>query len=135
MDQITGAVVGDIKSQVARDPSIMTNLLRYGIPSSNSFKSAGFLISAAGNGVATVTAIAPWGTAGCAGLQRNDQILTLNGHPVGGCSQGQIDELSQRETPGDKWDLLIGTADGKTASVRFESQDIRWYLDHLAGSQ
>lgn len=129
------AVLNDLGTQAAdavvepmsgKDESAATNFARYGIPLVNGAKRAFFALSPV-NGMATVSFAVPMGSAAQAGLQPGDTVVSVNGTRTNGLDQAHLTELLAK-TP--NWDIVVHGADGRDVHVRFEAEDIRWYLQH-----
>jgi len=119
---------GDIQNQITQFSTATTNFERYGVPIPTGQKRSLFALQAGSTG-ATVSAVAPYGTAARAGLQKGDVVTSINGTSVVNMSQDALNSLiagSQRED----WSFVVLSADGTQATVKFRNEDIRWYLSH-----
>jgi S1-C subfamily serine protease len=127
MDQID-QVVQDFQSSMNHFPTVESNFMRYAIPIGDGQKRAFFGLTPSQGG-ATVSVVAPYGSAARAGLQKGDLVTDVNGQLVNGLDQAALDGLLTNNTSG-HWLVTIQTADGKSANLDFSSRDIRWYLSH-----
>jgi S1-C subfamily serine protease len=125
------AALAQIREQISVDPTVAVNLIRYGIPLGTGQRSPGVVLGAGQSG-AIVTSISPFGTAAKAGVQKLDVITSLNGHPLAGLQQVDLNTLiSQIERAGGAYEAQILTADGSRTIVKYKSQDVRSYLNQL----
>ena len=128
-------VLTEMRTQITADPSALVNLVRYGFAIGTGQRTAG-LVLGAGKVGAVVTAISPFGPAAIAGLRSFDIVTKLNGESLNGLSQDQLNALIGRlEAAGGSYYAEILRADGKTVDVRYESEDIGWYLKQTTASE
>jgi len=113
---------------VHSDPTAAVNLVRYGFAIGTGERTAGLRLEPGKLG-AIVTSVAPYGTAKQAGLRYLDIITTLNGRSLAGLSQDDLNAFVQKVESGDgKYNAEVLRADGKTVVVRYQSENISWYL-------
>lgn len=128
--ELAAEAIDDLRKQSDAYPTAVTNFARYGIPMTDGARNAFFTLTPSPSG-AVVGAVSAYGTASRAGLQRGDLVVLFNGKPTAGLSQQDLTNLVVDEWKNDgTYELLISTADGKTTTLRFVPQDIRWYLTH-----
>ena len=126
------AALAQIRQEIAADPTIAVNLLRYGLPIGTGQHTTGMVLAPAQNRGAVVMSVASYGAAARAGVQRLDVISSLNGHQLAGLQQDDLNVLiAQIERSGGVYDADVVSADGKSVKVQFKSLDIRDYLNLL----
>jgi S1-C subfamily serine protease len=129
-NQAIDGIAADVASP---DGSAAVNFARYGIPMPSGSRNAFFAISPPekGAGNAVVSWVAPIGTAALAGLQRGDTVLSVNGTATSGLDADHLRAVVRDATT---FDVVVHGADGRDVHVRFDPQDIRWYITHVAGT-
>jgi hypothetical protein len=127
LNDLANQAVSAIQAEVAgTDGTAATNFARYGIPMQNGAKLAFFAL-ASGPGSAVVSLALPFGSAAQAGLQKGDSVVSVNGTPTAGLDDAHLKSLVSGTA---SWDLVVHGADGRDVHVRFDAEDIRWYLQH-----
>lgn len=122
------AIFAEWRSAMAKNPTAIVNLARYGFAIGTGQRTTGVTLGAGKDG-AVVTSIASVGTGETAGLRRFDIITMLNGESLAGLSQEQLNAaIAKAEASGGKYNVEVLRADGKSVDVQYESEDIRWYL-------
>jgi S1-C subfamily serine protease len=127
MDDLADQVVTAIKSQFSAGQTEVTNFLRFGYPMGDAAKLSYFALTTATSG-ASVSWIAPYGTAARAGLQKGQIVTSVNGQSTIGMTQADLTRILT--TQQDEWTLEVQNPDGTSATLTFPSRDMRWYLSH-----
>lgn len=118
-------------SEAATDPGATTNLFRYALMMPDGSRRV-FLSLSSDPAGGKVSYIAPFSPAIEAGLQIGDIVLSINGIQLAGKTNDDLLDVVRAQVSGGVGALefkVLG-ADGKPATIRFASHDIRWYVDH-----
>jgi S1-C subfamily serine protease len=112
------------------DPDIAINFFKYGFPMKTGVRRGFFNLVPDPSG-ARAKVFGDFSPAAQAGLQNDDIVLQINGTPLAGFTQDQlIDRLKTINDADGAFDLTIRAADGKETHIKFQSQTLRWYVDH-----
>ncbi len=122
-NQAFDAIAKDLS---AGDGSAATNFARYGLAMVSGTKKSFFALAPGVTGASVAFAPA-FGSAAQAGLQPGDAVVSVNGTNVAGLDKTKLNALVEGATD---YDLVVRGADGRDLHVRFQPQDIRWYLQH-----
>ena len=118
-------------TEVATDPSATTNLFRYALLMPNGGRRVFVSLSSDPTG-GKVFNIASFSPAIEAGLQIGDIVLSINGIRLAGKTNDDLLDVLRAQVSGGvgALDFKVLGADGKQATIRFSSHDVRWYVDH-----
>lgn len=127
-DQVVSEFQKDL-SPPGSDSSFALNFFRYAVPIANGSKRSFVILAPATNGtsVAWMPAFSP---AAEAGLQFGDVVQSVNGVSLAGKDAQAANAALVDANRMGSVDLVIVSGDGTTQHIKFEAQDLRWYVEH-----
>ena len=127
-DQVVAALKDAIISS-APDESAVHNFFRYALPMPDGAKRVFITLKPGADG-ASVSFVATFSPAVEAGLQVGDIVKSINGVSLVAKDQNGITSALRDATLNGTVDLVILNGDGTTQHIKFDAQDLRWYLAH-----
>ena len=131
LDDLSDQVIADIHDITAKpNPTRLENFLKYGYAVGTGERRPYFGLQPDPAG-ARVTYAFVFGSAARAGLKPGDLVTAINGQPTIGLSQDRLNStLLGLMSPPNNYALDVQAAEGSKTTVRFEAQDLQWYLAH-----
>lgn len=120
-----------IRPLIEQSPSMMANLLHYGVAVADGQRFAGVLLQPGASG-AIVSFIAHGSIAERSGMQVSSTVLAINGVSLAGLQQVDISTLLQQvERSGGKYDVRFRDANAHERNVTFKSESLEEYLRRI----
>jgi len=130
-DRDIESVVALLQGSSLNANSATINLFRYGLAMADGEKRM-FLGLKPELGGARVVSVPPFSVAVEAGIQLGDLVTSINGTSVVGKSLEEVITLEKTATESGAVDLVVVGGDGKEQRIKFQPQDLRWYVEHRA---